>query len=116
MWPNESTICSRARMRLPVTSSSRRYSSRLIVPPLTARSRQRDMLFCKAPDRGVGTAMQRRDFLVALAGAAAWPVLASAQPYPNRAIRVVVPFIAGGPVDAAARVLVHHLQPRLGQN
>jgi tripartite-type tricarboxylate transporter receptor subunit TctC len=60
--------------------------------------------------------MRRRDFLVVLAGAAAWPARALAQPYPNRVIKIVVPFVAGGPVDAAARVLVHHLQMRLNQS
>lgn len=29
---------------------------------------------------------------------------------------MVVPFVPGGPVDALARVLTQHLQPRLGQN
>src|SRR3954452_19761951 len=38
-----------------------------------------------------------------------------AQAYPDRPIKLVVPFIAGSPVDALARVLVQHLSPRLGQ-
>ena len=38
-----------------------------------------------------------------------------AQAYPDRPIKLVVPFIAGSPVDALARVLVQHISPRLGQ-
>jgi tripartite-type tricarboxylate transporter receptor subunit TctC len=40
---------------------------------------------------------------------------AHAQTYPNRVIKIVVPFTPGSPVDAAARVLTQHLQTRLGQ-
>src|SRR5262245_46586904 len=40
---------------------------------------------------------------------------ASAQTYPSRLIKVVVPFPAGGPPDAAARVAVQYLQNRIGQ-
>lgn len=43
------------------------------------------------------------------------PLPASAQGYPDRTIKVVVPFTPGSPVDAAARVLVQQLQTRLGQ-
>lgn len=39
-----------------------------------------------------------------------------AQNYPSRPIKLVVPFIAGSPVDALARVVVQHLSPRLGQS
>jgi tripartite-type tricarboxylate transporter receptor subunit TctC len=41
---------------------------------------------------------------------------AVAQSYPTQTVKVVVPFVPGGPVDALARVVVQHLQPRLGQN
>ncbi len=41
---------------------------------------------------------------------------ANAQPYPNRPIKLVVPLIAGSPVDALARVATQQLQTRLGQN
>ena len=41
---------------------------------------------------------------------------ARAQSYPDRAIKLVVPFTPGSPVDAAARILAHHLQGRLGQS
>jgi tripartite-type tricarboxylate transporter receptor subunit TctC len=36
--------------------------------------------------------------------------------YPERTVRVVVPFPAGGPTDVAARVIAQSLSSRLGQN
>src|SRR4051812_6075235 len=44
-----------------------------------------------------------------LAGAAA------AQNYPNRPVRMIVPYPAGGSVDITARILQPHLQQALGQ-
>ena len=41
---------------------------------------------------------------------------AVAQDFPNKTIKVIVPFSPGGPVDALGRVVVQHLQPRIGQN
>ena len=40
---------------------------------------------------------------------------ANAQPYPNRPIRLVVPFPAGGPPDTIARLVGHEIASRLGQ-
>ena len=46
----------------------------------------------------------------------AWPALAVAQqPWPQRAITIVVPFAPGGPVDNAARPLAEGLRRQLGQ-
>jgi tripartite-type tricarboxylate transporter receptor subunit TctC len=42
--------------------------------------------------------------------------VASAQDYPTQTVKVIVPFVPGGPVDALARVVAQHLQPRLGRN
>jgi tripartite-type tricarboxylate transporter receptor subunit TctC len=45
-----------------------------------------------------------------------WPALAVAQqPWPQRAITIVVPFAPGGPVDNAARPLAEGLRRQLGQ-
>lgn len=52
--------------------------------------------------------------LAALA-CAALPAAAQTAPYPQRAIRLVVPFPAGGPSDILARVLGQNLSDRLGQ-
>ena len=41
---------------------------------------------------------------------------AHAQVYPDRLIKVIVPFTPGSPVDAAARVITQHVQTRLGQS
>jgi tripartite-type tricarboxylate transporter receptor subunit TctC len=49
-----------------------------------------------------------------LAGAAALPAAARAQTWPGPVIRIVVPFPAGGSVDAIARLVQPGLQQRLG--
>ena len=67
--------------------------------------------------------MRRRAFLQsALAGAAAAtaPVLSNAQSpavgdYPNRIVRVVLPFAPGGAIDQMARIASQMLSDRLGQ-
>ena len=43
------------------------------------------------------------------------PGLVSAQDYPNRPVKIVVPFGAGGGTDALARFLARGLEQRLGQ-
>jgi tripartite-type tricarboxylate transporter receptor subunit TctC len=40
---------------------------------------------------------------------------AQAQPYPSRAITVIVPFPAGGPSDVVARIVAEHMGKVLGQ-
>ncbi|MCF8209103.1 MAG: tripartite tricarboxylate transporter substrate binding protein [Rhodoferax sp.] len=62
--------------------------------------------------------INRRQALVAgtsLLGAAAMPVLAQAQGYPNRPITLVVPFAPGGAVDISARAISDRLGKVLGQ-
>ena len=56
----------------------------------------------------------RRAVLGAALGAPfAWP--ASAQAYPSRNPRMIVPFAAGGPTDVLARVMAEKVSPGLGQ-
>jgi tripartite-type tricarboxylate transporter receptor subunit TctC len=52
--------------------------------------------------------------LAALAAASATPS-ALAQDFPNRVVRIVVPFPPGGAVDIAARLIQPHLEKALGQ-
>jgi len=62
--------------------------------------------------------MKRRNLLttVAAAALAAAPLGAMAQPaYPTKPITVIVPFAAGGPTDALARVLTARMGEALGQ-
>ena len=43
------------------------------------------------------------------------PLIASAQDWPTRAVTMVVPYAAGGPVDTLARILAARLSEILGQ-
>jgi tripartite-type tricarboxylate transporter receptor subunit TctC len=60
--------------------------------------------------------LTRRMSLTATAGLALAPLAARAQSaWPQRSIRLVVPFAAGGAADSAARVLTPRMGERLGQ-
>ncbi|HTE79355.1 MAG TPA: tripartite tricarboxylate transporter substrate-binding protein [Reyranella sp.] len=61
--------------------------------------------------------MKRRDLLAAVgaAGLAGVAPAARAQAYPTKPITVIVPFAAGGPTDALARVLCQKMSEILGQ-
>jgi tripartite-type tricarboxylate transporter receptor subunit TctC len=52
------------------------------------------------------------NFLIALY---AWSSLCSAQTYPNRPTKIIVPFVAGGPTDVQARWAAQQLNTILGQ-
>ena len=60
--------------------------------------------------------MRRRTFIAAIICLAAAPLAASAQgaAYPNKPIRLVVPYPPGGPLDAAARTLAERVKDALG--
>ena len=62
--------------------------------------------------------MKRSDFLrLALAALAALVVTgASAQPYPNRTVRVIIPFPPGGTLDTLGRAMAQKLGEQTGQS
>src|SRR6187402_3546571 len=62
--------------------------------------------------------MNRSDFLrLALAALAALVMTgASAQPYPNRSVRVIIPFPPGGTLDTLGRALAQKLSEQMGQS
>ena len=53
--------------------------------------------------------------LACAAAACLWLAAASAQPYPSRPVRAIVPFGAGGQSDVIARVVTQKLSERWGQ-
>src|SRR5260370_37770323 len=59
--------------------------------------------------------MSRRVLIFALAVALLWPLAARSQDFPNRPIRLIVPFAAGGAADLFARSLANGLGAELGQ-
>ncbi len=63
--------------------------------------------------------LHRRNFIKWAAAAVATPILsrmAAAETYPTRAVRLVVGFPAGGPVDIAGRLIAPRLSEQLGQS
>jgi len=59
--------------------------------------------------------LTRRHTLSLLAGALV-PTRARAQIFPTRPVTIVVPYPAGGPTDAIARIVAQELAPALGQS
>jgi tripartite-type tricarboxylate transporter receptor subunit TctC len=45
-----------------------------------------------------------------------WPIFAMAQSYPNKTVKIIVPFAAGGPADNYARFMAQRLQDELKQS
>jgi tripartite-type tricarboxylate transporter receptor subunit TctC len=59
---------------------------------------------------------ERMKVLLAAAAAIVVATGAAAQTYPNKPITIIVPFAAGGPSDALARILGEHMKGTLGQS
>src|SRR5947208_12314951 len=53
--------------------------------------------------------------MAALAAALLLPQIADAQNYPNRPVRLILPFGAGGVADVTARLVTEKLGEKLGQ-
>ena len=62
-----------------------------------------------------GFTMRRRGLLLAGTGVLAAPAVRAQGAWPNRPIRVIVPFTPGGATDGMARVTAAKLQEKLGQ-
>lgn len=60
--------------------------------------------------------LNRRDFMAATASAVAVPAAFAQGDWPQRPVRIVVPFTAGGASDVLTRVVAERLQARLGQS
>jgi tripartite-type tricarboxylate transporter receptor subunit TctC len=58
----------------------------------------------------------RRVMLAALIASGLWAAPAGAQSYPDKPIKLIVPFPPGGPVDTTARVVAQLLSSSLGQS
>src|SRR5882757_9003111 len=53
--------------------------------------------------------------VVCLAGILSWPGVLAAQEFPNRPIKFIVPFPAGGPADTISRIVTEKMANLLGQ-
>ena len=56
-----------------------------------------------------------KNFVVAVLLAASTVATAAEQPYPNKTIRMIVPFPAGGPTDIVARTVAQKMTDSMGQ-
>jgi tripartite-type tricarboxylate transporter receptor subunit TctC len=54
--------------------------------------------------------------IAAVAALIAGAMPASAQTFPTRSLTILVPYVAGGPTDAAARIVGEHMAATLGQH
>jgi len=54
--------------------------------------------------------------IVAMATLIAGALPAAAQTFPTRSLTILVPYVAGGPTDAAARIVGEHMGATLGQH
>lgn len=61
------------------------------------------------------TSIDRRELLALGLGLVASPALRAQGAYPNKPVRLIVPFAPGGTTDIVARVLAEKITPHLGQ-
>lgn len=59
--------------------------------------------------------MLRRNILAASVAASLSPALLAAAPYPQRPLKMIVPFAAGGGTDIVARLVAAEMGGALGQ-
>src|ERR687888_2803506 len=59
--------------------------------------------------------MRRREFIMLVGAAAAWPLAGRARTYPSQPVRIIVGYPAGGSNDMVARLIGQWLSERLGQ-
>ena len=85
--------------------------------PIDCSQRRRKSGFDANTSKGSASMIAKRMLLLAVAAAGLVAAIstASAQPYPNRPIKLVVPLVAGGPPDVVARVIADAISPRLKQ-
>src|SRR5215470_2107783 len=67
------------------------------------------------PTKEPGGMMLRRTFVAALGAAAAAPAIVRADDWPNRQIKVVIPYPPGGPTDISTRIVMEKVGHLLGQ-
>src|SRR4051812_38575422 len=77
---------------------------------LCCRAGSRKASFVIPPEEGVA---MKRFFLLAMV--ALFSLVASAQDYPNRAIKIIIPFPPGGPTDLLGRDIAQRLAEAWGQ-
>jgi hypothetical protein len=90
-----------------------------VKPPKQAKQPGKTTLPCRVyeePPFPMTRSVTRRLALGLVAGAALFASAASAQDFPNRIIKMVVPYPAGGPTDVIARIVAEEMGRSLGQN
>src|SRR5690349_17311560 len=60
--------------------------------------------------------MNRRSLLLGMTAALALPSVARADDYPNRPVKIIMPFAPGGIIDVKGRLIADRLSAKLGKN
>src|ERR1700738_5323027 len=75
----------------------------------------RRLAFEMAASAMIGEGMRCRIFAVIALVLLAFDVSTAASAWPDRSIKIIVPFVAGGSSDTLARILAEGLRDKLGQ-